>query len=147
MDINTPLLISFISYMNIPLFQSQSCIVTIMKIFWIPGALDFYLEQITECTFKDEFKIVWNDCRIIMSLKVHSEARIICWKLSLRLQVFKTKFLIFIFRVSGSYKHVGALLWYTEREVRHGNNQTCTSKPQKCHVPSKKQQDCMGVLY
>ena len=27
-----------------------------------------------------------------------------------------------------------------EREVRLGNNQACTSKPQKWHVPSKKQQ-------
>ena len=36
--------------------------------------------------------------------------------------------------------HVGSLLWYTEREVRLGDNLACTSKPQKWHVPSKKQQ-------
>ena len=36
------------------------------------------------------------------------------------------------------------MLWYIEREVRLGNNQPCTSKPQKCHVPSKKQQRLHG---
>ena len=79
-----------------------------------------------------------------MSLRVHSEARIICWKLKLSLQVFETKFLIFIFGVSGSCKHIGTLLWYIEWEVRLGNNQTCTSKPQKSHVLSKKQQRLHG---
>ena len=79
-----------------------------------------------------------------MSLKVHSEARMICWKLSLRLQVFKTKFLTFIFRVSGSCKNVGTQLWYIEQEVRLSNNQTYTSRPQKWHVPSKKQQRLHG---
>ena len=46
-------------------------------------------------------------------------------------EVFKTNFIIFIFRVSGSCKDVGALLWYIEQEVRLGNNQW--------HVPPKKQ--------
>ena len=45
--------------------------------------------------------------------------------------MFKTKFIIFIFRVSGSCKDVGALLRYIEQEVRLGNNQW--------HVPPKKQ--------
>ena len=63
---------------------------------------------------------------------------------SLRLQVFKTNFLIFIFRFSGSCKHVGALLWCVEREVRLANNQAFTSKPQKWHVPSNKQQRLHG---
>ena len=63
---------------------------------------------------------------------------------NLRLQVFKTKFLIFILRVSGNCKPVGALLWFIEREIRLGNNQTCTSKPQKWHIPSKKQQRLHG---
>ncbi|XP_057297429.1 uncharacterized protein LOC130629386 [Hydractinia symbiolongicarpus] len=41
--------------------------------------------------------------------------------------------------VSGVCKHVGGLLWYIEREVRLGHNQTCTSKKQQWSVPSKKQ--------
>ena len=41
--------------------------------------------------------------------------------------------------MSGICKHVGALLWYIEREVRLGNNRTCTSKKQKWSVPSWKQ--------
>ena len=36
------------------------------------------------------------------------------------------------------------MLWYIEKEVRLGNNQTCMSKPQKWHVPSKKQQRLHG---
>ena len=32
------------------------------------------------------------------------------------------------------------MLWYIEREVRLGHNLACTSKPQKWHIPSKKQQ-------
>ena len=43
------------------------------------------------------------------------------------------------FRVSGTCKHVGALLWHIEQQVRLGNNRTCTSKKQKWSVPSKKQ--------
>ena len=42
------------------------------------------------------------------------------------------------YRASGVCKHVGAFLWYIEREVRLGNNKTCTSKKQKCNVPSEK---------
>ena len=41
-------------------------------------------------------------------------------------------------RASGVCKHVGAILWFIEREVRLGNNKTCTSKKQKWDVPSKK---------
>ena len=41
--------------------------------------------------------------------------------------------------VSGVCKHVGCLLWFVEKEVREGENLTCTSKPQKWHVPSKRQ--------
>ena len=36
--------------------------------------------------------------------------------------------------------HVGSLLWYIECEVCLGHNLACTSKPQKWHIPSKKQQ-------
>ena len=68
---------------------------------------------------------------------MHSEAR---------LQVFKTKIVIFIFRVSSSCKYVGALLWYIEQEVRLVNNQTCKSKPQKWHVLSKKQKRLHGPV-
>ena len=32
------------------------------------------------------------------------------------------------------------MLWYIEREVRLGHNLACTSKSQKWHVPSQKQQ-------
>lgn len=45
---------------------------------------------------------------------------------------------ILIFRASGVCKHVGGLLWYIEREVRLGNNKTCTSKKQQWSVPSQK---------
>ena len=58
---------------------------------------------------------------------------------SLGLQVSKTKFLILIFKVSVSCKNVNALLYYIEREVRLGNNQTYTSESQKWHILSKKQ--------
>ena len=54
--------------------------------------------------------------------------------------IFILLYILCIFRVSGNCKHVGALLWYIEQEVRLGHNQTCTSKPQKWHIPSKKQQ-------
>ncbi|XP_065649401.1 uncharacterized protein LOC136078182 [Hydra vulgaris] len=40
---------------------------------------------------------------------------------------------------SGICKHVGALLWYVEKEVSLGNNHSCTSKKQQWSVPSKKQ--------
>ena len=50
-------------------------------------------------------------------------------------------FLIFIHRVAGFCKHVGALLWYIEEQVRLGNNKTCTGKKQKWSVPSKKAQN------
>ena len=43
--------------------------------------------------------------------------------------------------VSGSCKHIGALLWYVEQEVRLGHNKTCTSKKQKWSVPSLRQQN------
>ena len=33
----------------------------------------------------------------------------------------------------------GCLLWHIEREVRQGNNKTCTSKPQAWSKPSEKQ--------
>ena len=36
-----------------------------------------------------------------------------------------------IHRVAGFCKHVGALLWYIEEQVRLGNNKTCTGKKQK----------------
>ena len=42
------------------------------------------------------------------------------------------------YRASGVCKHVGAILWYIEREVQLGNNKTCISKKQKWDVPSKK---------
>ena len=50
-------------------------------------------------------------------------------------------FLIFIHRVAGFCKHVGALLWYIEEQVRLRNNKTCTGKKQKWSVPSKKAQN------
>ncbi|XP_065654482.1 uncharacterized protein LOC136081123 [Hydra vulgaris] len=40
---------------------------------------------------------------------------------------------------SGICKHVGALLWYIEKEVSLDNNFSCTSKKQQWSVPSKKQ--------
>ena len=50
-------------------------------------------------------------------------------------------FSFFIHRVAGFCKHVGALLWYIEEQVRLGNNKTCTGKKQKWSVPSKKVQN------
>ena len=39
--------------------------------------------------------------------------------------------------IAGCCKHVGALLWHIDNEVKSGNNVTCTSKPQQWHKPSK----------
>ena len=47
MDVNTPLRISFIGYMNMPLFLHCDI--------WIMGALDSCFEQTTECKYRDEF--------------------------------------------------------------------------------------------
>ena len=49
-----------------------------------------------------------------------------------------------LFRVNGCCKHVGALLWHIEYEVKNGNNVTCTLKPQEWHKPSKKIQKQYG---
>ena len=51
-----------------------------------------------------------------------------------------TKCSFLYFSVSGCCKHVGALLWYIEQEVRFGHNKTCTSKKQQWSVPSSRQQ-------
>ena len=42
------------------------------------------------------------------------------------------------YSASGVYKHVGAILWYIEREVRLSNNKTCTSGKKKVGCTIKK---------
>ena len=46
--------------------------------------------------------------------------------------------------IAGCCKHVGALLWHIDNEVKSGNNVTCTSKPQQWHKPSKNAQKEYG---
>ena len=62
------------------------------------------------------------------------------WCCILKNQLVFIPLLFYVFSASGVCKHVGALLWHIEQEVRNGNNLTCTPKPQKWHKPSKKQQ-------
>ena len=57
------------------------------------------------------------------------------------------KWFFLVFRVSGICKHVGSLLWYIEREVRLRHSLACTSKPQKWHIPSKKQRKLHKPLF
>ena len=44
---------------------------------------------------------------------------------------------IVFYRAYGVCKHVGAILWYIEREVQLGKDKTSTSKKQKVNVLSK----------
>ena len=49
--------------------------------------------------------------------------------------------------VSGCCKHIGALLWHIESEVKLGKNVTCTGKAQEWHKPSKKLAKVYGPAF